>query len=266
MGLGSKEVFRQLARIYLRYFPIKIRGFWLYLNFKDTGLVAPLINGSYESYTREVLKEIVSEGFVVCDVGAHVGYHTMLFSKLVGNSGKIYSFEAAPENFRLLKRNIRVNKLKNIDPIQMAISDKKGMARLFFSEADTTDHRLVKPHDEKRQYVTVRQDSLDNILKKEKIDLIKIDIQGLEEKCLQGMKNLIKANNNISIIIEFWPEGLEQAGTKPESLFMKLIDYKLKTYLLDEEKRQTKRIKNFNTLLELIGETEFVNLLCKGKK
>ena len=239
----------------------------MYLNSKDTGFAVQLITGIFESYTGEILKKNVSKGSVVCDVGAHIGYYTMLCSNLVGSSGKVYSFEPDSENFRLLRKNIQVNNLKNIYPEQIAVSDKKGTANLFISGTDSTDHRLVDPNNQKRKYMIVSQDSLDNLLKKEKrIDLIKIDIQGLEEKSLSGMRKLIKANNNISIIMEFWPEGLRQAGTKPDILLKKLIDYKLKIYLLDEEKRRMKRVKNIDTLLKLTGETGFVNLLCKGNK
>lgn len=265
----SINLVRQFVGTCLRYFPIRTQGFWLYVNSKDTGLAAQLITGAYESYVIEILRKIVLKGFVVCDVGAHVGYHTMILSRLVGSFGKVYSLEPDPENFKLLDKNIIMNKLKNVFHKRIAVSSRRGSARLFVSETDTTDHRLLtyninNPTIQKRKYVKVTQDSLDNLLKKEKrVNLVKIDIQGSEVECLRGMRTLIRNNRDIKIIIEFWPEGLKQAGTDPGSLFKKIMDYKLKIYLLDEKNRKTRRIKSLDALLKLTGEKGFVNLLCR---
>ena len=86
------------------------------------------------------MREILKPGMVVLDIGANIGYHTLISSKLVGNTGKIYSFEPEPHNFKLLLKNIEINEFKNIIPINKALSNNIGSTKLFLDTQSENIH------------------------------------------------------------------------------------------------------------------------------
>jgi FkbM family methyltransferase len=92
--------------------------------------------GGWDFEETKFLKKIIKKGDTVIDVGANIGYYTLLFSKLVGKEGKIYAYEPLPENFKLLKKNIFINKYKNIVLINRALSNKEKNAKLYIDQDD----------------------------------------------------------------------------------------------------------------------------------
>ena len=84
----------------------------------------------YEPNQTKIVKKYVHEGDVVIDVGAHVGYYTLLMAQLVGKNGKVYSFEPDPVNFELLKKSVEINGFENVILIQKAVSDTTEKIRL----------------------------------------------------------------------------------------------------------------------------------------
>ena len=81
-------------------------------------------------------------GMIVVDVGANVGYFSLLAAELVGSSGKVYAFEPEPGNNGILQQNIEINSLSNIQVEEMAGSDNSGVADLYLSELDSGSHSL----------------------------------------------------------------------------------------------------------------------------
>ena len=252
---------RGLTKIYLKYFPVYFNGFWYYLNEGNYGLVPQIVGGNFESNNFQTIKSYLKDGDHVVDVGAHVGLYSLYFSKLVGEEGKVYSFEPEINNFKLLLKNIKLNHLNNIYPKKIAISDRKGVGKLYLSQKSNWDHRLFNPKDEKRNIVNVKKNKLDNIFHNKRIDFVKIDVQGLEEKCLDGMSNLIIESRNLVLFIEFWPNGLREAGSKPEKFIKKIKSFGFKIYRVEEDSVGLISLKNFKKLLNLPGY-DHVNLLC----
>ena len=78
-----------------------------------------------------MIKQEVKEGNNVIDIGANIGYFTLLFAKLVGPNGKVFAFEPDPTNFSILKKNIEENNYDNVILSQKAISDKTETTKLF---------------------------------------------------------------------------------------------------------------------------------------
>ncbi len=206
----------------------------LYLNNKDNFLSRDLaFHKVWEPKITQLVKEIIKKDQIVIDVGANIGYFTTLFSKLVGTTGKVYAFEPAPINFEILQRNILLNNLKNTLIYQAAASNVSDTQDLYLSTWNFGDNRLFgKPRDERdleREKIKVDTIRLDETIQ-DKINLIKIDVQGFEWQVIDGAKKLIDDNNDIKIIFEFTPQLLKLNGVKPEDLLYRLLEMNFNIY------------------------------------
>ena len=145
--------------------------------------------GSYEYDKRRVFERIVTPGSVVFDVGAHVGYYTLLAAVLVGPSGKVVAFEPVPDNLRFLKEHLRLNHIANVTVIEGAVSDHSG--EMFFAEGGNRSEGHIAAQGKLR----VKVFSLDNLVSDDALPLpayIKIDVEGAEVMVLTGARNLIE--------------------------------------------------------------------------
>jgi len=191
--------------------------------------------GLYESGTAGLFKKLLKEGMTFIDLGAHRGYYTLLASKLVGEKGRVFAFEPAPENFTLLSRNLKG--MGNVTLVPKAVSNNSGIARFFLSPDDSVTHSLYEVGDN-WQSIEVEVTSLDEFFKDNdsKLDFIKMDIEGAEISALEGMAELIKKNENLKIITEFRPELLETSGASSSGFLKKLTEYGFKLYLINDDK------------------------------
>ncbi len=168
----------------------------------------------WEPSVTSYMLGMIRPGQNVIDVGAHVGYFTIIMSLLVGRTGRVFAFEPEPGNFRLLRANLDLNAIDNVTVESKAVSDRGGRAGLHISGDNTGDHQLYASLPERKVHVveTVALDdyfqSLDGA-----VDFVKIDAQGLEPKILDGMAGLIARNRQrLSIVMEFSPGLLKSAG------------------------------------------------------
>lgn len=151
---------------------------------------------------------------IAVDIGANIGFYSILFSNLVGSKGKVYSFEPDKTNYSYLKENLA--KKKNTSIYNLAVGEKKEYITLYLSKYLNVDHRTYKTKDT-RMTRRIKCVSLDKFLKPvSKVDIIKIDIQGYDYFAIYGAKELIKKQKKLLIIGEFWPYGLKQAGVEPQ--------------------------------------------------
>jgi len=164
---------------------------------------------------------LIKPGTVVVDVGANVGIYTLLAAKLLQGNGKIHSFEPTPRTYVLLKENVQVNgflELGIINLHQLAVTDKTGQARLSIFNCDCGHNTLFSDGNADCE-IDVSTTSLDDILANEKqVDIVKIDAEGAEPLIVRGMKQVIKRNPKIRIVLEFAPTHLRRAGSSPLEL------------------------------------------------
>ncbi len=120
----------------------------------------------------------------VIDIGAHIGFFT-IFAAYHAKKGIVYSFEPEPENFNLLKYNVKENKLKNVKIFNYGVAKETCVKRLYISTLNKAAHSVEIKEDQKN-YVTVRMKSLSKILDniKKPIDFLKIDCEGCEYEIL----------------------------------------------------------------------------------
>ncbi|MBA7617088.1 hypothetical protein ES703_24396 [subsurface metagenome] len=138
------------------------------------------------------------------DVGANIGRYSIMLAKKYPNS-KIISFEPEENNFKVLKNNIHLNKLKNVLPLQLACLDKKEKIDFYISLKSTGQHSLIKKTNKRIQVEANKLDYILNNLKIKKVDLIKIDVEGAEAEVLKGAIKILKKSHP-KIIFEAWDE------------------------------------------------------------
>jgi FkbM family methyltransferase len=226
----------------------------------------------YEPETVTLCKKIIKPGMNVVDIGAHIGYFTRIFSKLTGKNGKVYAFEADPENFNLLQKN--TISLKNTKNYQLAITDRAGAIDFYHCETKAGCHSILKdiPLNYPKKKITVKAEKLDDFVKKEnlkKIDLIKMDIEGGEAAALKGMENTLKANANLILLIEFAPAWVAAAGVQPADFLQNLASFGFKIFAITPKELIGLLEKDFKNYQNLIPKSkdgsafgEFVNLYC----
>lgn len=202
----------------------EINGQKMFLDSKDALNLST--QGVYDPLETEIIKKTLKKGDIAIDLGANIGYYTLLFAKLVGETGKVFAFEPEPSNVELIKKNLAINGHHNVVVEQKAVSDKSGKAKLYSNGSVLTIQNASNPHKIQKP-ILVDAVSLEDYFKKrcKSIDFIKMDIEGAEYFALKGMRSLLEKNEKIKMIIEFAPCFLKNAGVKPEEYLELLKNY-----------------------------------------
>jgi len=223
----------------------------------------------YEKGTTRVFTELVKEGMNVVDIGANVGYYTLLAARRVGPSGKVYAFEPEPQNFKLLIENIQLNGYENVVAVQKAVSNRAGTASLFLGLRGSGSHSLLSSRDYGKETIAIETVTLDEFFEKEgspAIQVIKMDIEGWEMEALDGMRKLIRLNSPLKMIVEFYTGGLLSRGMSPLALTSKLIELGFTISAIDEETGQATPFteSHLGELAKFVDRHKSsVNLLCQ---
>jgi len=160
---------------------------------------------------RQLLQKILFADAVVVDAGANIGIYSEFLSRCVGPKGVVHSFEPCPDNFMRLRSASR--RLPNVCPCPAAVGERSGETMLYVSDKLNVDHRAYATEGNARRAVQVGMVALDDYFKPgQRIDLLKLDVQGYELHALQGAKRIVNENQEIKLLFEFWPYGLKQAG------------------------------------------------------
>ena len=162
--------------------------------------------GIWEPIISRVTQELLQEGDVYIDIGANIGYDSLLAAKCVGESGKIVAIEASPKIYAMLDSNINQNGIRNVRYVNLAVSDARGTLTLYSGDdtnigaATTVSSRGMK---EECKVIAL---PLDEILLTDELSrakLLKIDIEGAEVPVLNNiMDNIFKYSQDFSIIVE----------------------------------------------------------------
>jgi len=161
-----------------------------------------LFKGEYEPYQTLLFNENIKEGDIVFDVGAHVGYYSLISSKAVGNKGKVIACEPSSKNVKLLRKNVADNDLKNIYIIDKAVSSQTGSIKLYKSLSSSGENSIVRK--ESYEVARVASTTIDNLSKKLNLTpaLLKIDVEGAELEVLSGATTTLKSKKLNSIFVE----------------------------------------------------------------
>jgi len=151
------------------------------------------IDDRHEAEVTAMLQKHAKSGTVVADIGAHIGFHTLILSRSVGEEGMVLAFEPDPTNLGRLRKNLELNQLRNVRVFNRAVAKSTGA---FYFEADgsTTSHLICdEPAPEKA--IKIQTVSLDDLFYKEHApmaSLLKVDVEGHEADVLQGATRFLK--------------------------------------------------------------------------
>lgn len=262
-GIGKNPLLAGISNFVYKHF--KPNGIILISVQKHKMYLHPGYVLGFERFETELFKSLVKKGMVVVDIGAYVGYYTLIAADLVGENGKVFAFEPDPSNYALLLKNIEANACKNVFPVQKAVSDRNERLQLFLSEENKAGHRLYDSYDG-RESITVWATSLDRFLEGKdcKVGLIKMDIEGSEMAALKGMTETLKQNDDLKILTEFWPMGLRRSGYSPEEFLGKLEDLGFELYHISDERFLLEPIDVTRAIETCKGE-KHLNVLCKKR-
>jgi len=187
----------------------------------------------FKAKDRDRLYSLVKKGDIIFDVGTNIGETLLNFAKLTGEKGYVYGFEPDEENYRNVQKNISLNNFKNIHVFNNAVSDKKETVKLSVVEPHNRGmNRILEPgSDEGYQYSIIEAITLDDLVaenKIERIDLVKIDIEGYEMHALKGALQMLKKFKPV-LFVEIAYTRLIKLNTSPNEVmkFLEDLGYKI---------------------------------------
>lgn len=177
-------------------------------------LIRTYVLQEYEPATRRLLESLLSPGAVMIDVGANVGFFSVLAARRVGPGGKIYAVEPGPDNLEYLRRNLELHGTDQVEVLAAAAGPESGKRMFHLHRVGTVHSFYPADHSVRHE---VRQIALDDVVSPP-VKLIKIDVEGEELGVLAGMERLLRDSPGLHLIIEWTPSRLAQAGHPPEAL------------------------------------------------
>jgi len=184
-------------------------------------------HGRWEQEESDRLRALLRPGMTFVDVGAHVGYMTLLAAAAVGPTGLGFAFEPEPINHRLLLANLANAGIANVHAVPAAAWDRSGRLRLSLCADNTGDHRAYELSG--RESVEVLALALDDVLPEGvAVDVVKVDAQGTDDVAIRGMERMLARSRPV-LVVEFWPAGIEARGAVPREVLAHYrdLDYDL---------------------------------------
>lgn len=214
LNLAVRTQLFRVERAFTRkdYVVRSVHGNRMYLPLRNSGVTADLaIHGTREELETEIFRSEVRPGMVVVDLGANIGYYTLLAASLVGPTGMVYAIEPYPESFRFLEKNVEINGYsQRVECTRLAISDRAGTATLFLGSAANL-HTLVdlSPHMQTSgKSIVVETMSLDQLMSgRRPVDFLRMDIEGAECQVFDGMDRVLAQPRPPKILFEVHPVG-----------------------------------------------------------
>lgn len=215
-------------------------------------------SGTFEDKETNYLRNIIKSGQVCIDVGANFGWYTILFSKLVGETGSVHAFEPIPHTFEILESNINLNKCSNVFINNVALDESKGGKDLFLPDIGVSGSFKLHKYDKDYQVIKARTRTLDDYVEENKInciDFIKADIEGAELSLLKGGRKTIMKNNPV-IFLEIQNDSTKRFGYEPSEIFSYLDDLNYAPYVVSEKKG----LILFNDYSDVLPDYNFIFL------
>ena len=205
-----------------------IQGHKMHIPADDTSLYIYTLD-DYEPIKTEVFIDSLRAGDVAVDVGAHIGYYTLLAARRVGQRGVVFAFEPDPANYKLLNENIRLNNYENVVAVQKAVTNKTGSATLFLNSSSSKNSLFLAPRSCEKRTV-VETVSLDDFFSEyppslaSRIKLIKMDVEGAEMLALLGMSQLVK-DKQLTLLSDVAAHQITNSGFELPEFVSKLVEY-----------------------------------------
>lgn len=211
----------------------------------------PLEIFNFDQYEKEELDltlKLIKENFVVFDIGANIGWYSIIIGKLKKNA-KVYAFEPIPQTFKFLKKNIKLNRLENVILFNLGLSDKSGKFTLYFSPERTGNASFQNlSGNKKTKKIACKVTTLDDFVKKRRTrcDFIKCDVEGAELLVFKGGIKTIDKFKPI-ILTEMLRKWSAKFNYHPNDIIKLLRSHGYKCFSIKEGKLKELRQMNLKT-------------------
>ncbi|HWY53246.1 MAG TPA: FkbM family methyltransferase [Terriglobales bacterium] len=199
--------------------------------------------GVWEPNLTSWIRRRLAPGDVFIDIGANIGYYSLLAAKLVGDSGKVVAVEALPAIFTMLQHNLKLNHVRNVRAINCAAWDAEEEITIYTQPEDLPGLTTLMPdwahrwHLEQKSRVNAAP--LSAILKPDEFKaarLIKIDVEGAEWRVLCGMKRVMDScRNDLEVMTEVSSKLLEAEGRTAQDVLRFFADYGFHAYSVEND-------------------------------
>lgn len=222
----------------------------------------------YESETVEWLVGRLNRGSVAIDVGAHVGYFTMLMARLVGPAGLVFAWEPAVDNLRFLRKNVQLNRARNVKVVPFAAGKHSGIREFYIKDSSDICSFYAHPLDRASMSITdkvrVREVPLDEICPHH-VDVVKVDVEGAELEVLEGMGKIVASNPGLSLVVEWHPSNQLAAGHAIDALPKYLAERGYQLRVVDGKRGEHEGVRDVleSAKSGSLDPTWYCNLLCE---
>lgn len=206
-----REKVQSVGKLWVRVlpqipFPVRLPygAWWLA---RSDHVSEPIIDGKFETAEYSFVRRFLQPGMTVLDIGAHHGFYTLLSARLVGSGGRVFAFEPSPRERKALLRHVNLNRFKNVQVQALALGIEKKQADLYVVEGSQTGCNSLRPPIvlSGTSSISVPVMPLDDWLsgqKLDRVDFIKLDVEGGELEVLKGASNLLERRPRPVILAE----------------------------------------------------------------
>jgi len=266
-GIGKTRPGRLMIKIITRIVSsdlVEVQGHKMFVN---SELDDYSLYGVYGELDTETVKHEIKKGDIVVDVGASIGYFTLILARAVGDEGRVFAFEPSPKRFELLKKNVEINGYHNVTLENMAIMEHTGEEDFYFAKNDKAGFKFKVSEEQSKEIAekstakTIRLD--DYFYEKslsDRISFIKSDVDGPEFSVLKSAGTILK-NKYLKIFFEWDIEYIKVAGDEPSEILELLYKNNFKIYFPDYKNHKFITVNKNQLLDQKSGYAE--NLLCK---
>jgi FkbM family methyltransferase len=241
---------------------IKIGNFLYHRFFPVYKRLYPIFKKRQDAVEIAWMRRVVRPGSQVLDIGANIGFYTLLLADLVESEGHVHAFEPDAINFTHLSAAAKHR--KNITLVPKAVSDRSQKLMIYTSPNLNVDHRTYKVQ-HYNEAIPVDGVSIDDYVgDRFRVDFIKMDIQGYELHALRGMMRTIAANPDMVIFSEFWPHAFKECGTSARDAYDYITSLDLQIWLPEFDKLHSVTRSTIDGFSEL--ETVYYNVILSKEQ
>jgi FkbM family methyltransferase len=219
-------------------------GHYLYFGFKDIG--------------HEALYSLVNSGDNILDIGTNIGSTILQFAKISGKNAQIIGFEPDPINFKECQKNILLNTFENIEVLPIGLGNEKGTFKLIVdTPSNRGTNKISYANKDNKTSETVLVDILDNVIidkEIDKINLVKIDVEGFEMNVLNGAVKFLQRDQPI-LFIEVNDENLKMAGSSAKELVTFLMERNYEVHTAENNTYLDAQFDYSNCHFDIIAKT-----------
>lgn len=231
-------------------FPVRL-PFGAWFMGRNDYLGSTLTFDGFEPHERAFVQRFLQPGMTVLDIGAHHGVYTLLASKLVGATGRVFAFEPSPRERNALRLNLFLNRCKNVSPQPLALGNDETQANLYVISDQQTGFNSLRPPSipDPTTQVEVRVARLDDWLREAKVDgvdFIKLDVEGGELAVLQGGANFLERRPRPVVLAELDDARCKAWGHTAQDVAVQLYNLGFQWFTLLESGMLEKMPANVN--------------------